>query len=175
MLMYKRNGQKGPLELTPSQLSLYNGTDPSLPIYLAVNGSVFDVSANRPTYGPGGSYHFFSGRDATRAFVTGCFQEDLTPDLRGVEEMFIPVDGEDEDEVLSEEEKEARREEDLRNAWERVRKQVDHWEGFFRKHKDYVEVGKVVGGEELGEKRELCAGAKKQKPKRKKGKGKGKD
>lgn len=150
---------------------------------MAVNGTVFDVSANKLTYGPGGSYHFFAGRDATRAYVTGCFLDDLTPDLRGVEEMFIPVDndadGEEEEEVLSEEEKEARRVEEMENAKAKIRKQVAHWEGFYRKHKDYVEVGKVVGvDKEAGEKRELCAAAKKQRPKRKKGKkgqGKGKD
>ncbi|KAK2762271.1 hypothetical protein FQN54_001281 [Arachnomyces sp. PD_36] len=166
---------KGPVQLTPSQLALYNGTDPDLPIYVAVNGSVFDVSSNRPTYGPGGSYSFFAGRDATRAYVTGCFQEDLTPDIRGVEEMFLPVeggDGDEEFELLSEAEKEAKREEEMRNAVAKVKKQVNHWEGFFRKHKDYLEVGKVVGVEDEGEKRELCAAAKKQRPKRKKAKAK---
>jgi hypothetical protein len=30
--------------------------------------------------------------EATRAFVTGCFKEDLTNDLRGVEIMFLPVE-----------------------------------------------------------------------------------
>lgn len=58
---------------------------------MAVNGTVYDVSAAPSTYGPGGPYHIFAGRDATRAFVTGCFQQDLTPDIRGVEEMFMPV------------------------------------------------------------------------------------
>src|SRR5205814_4778334 len=67
---------------------LYDGTNPDLPIYLAINGTIFDVSASRHIYGPGGSYHFFAGHDATRAYVTGCFTEDITPDLRGVEEML---------------------------------------------------------------------------------------
>ncbi len=83
--------QRGPIHLTPEELSLYNGTDKSLPIYLAINGTIYDVSASPSFYGPGGSYHFFAGREGTRAFVTGCFEEDLTPDMRGVEEMFIPV------------------------------------------------------------------------------------
>ncbi|KAI9179593.1 hypothetical protein H9P43_004921 [Blastocladiella emersonii ATCC 22665] len=72
------------LTLTPAELALYNGTDPTLPIYLAVMGDVFDVTAGREYYGPGGGYSFFSGRDAGRAFVTGCFQTHLTPDLRGL-------------------------------------------------------------------------------------------
>lgn len=84
--------QRGSLVLTESELSIYNGSDPSLPIYLALNSSVYDVSASPHFYGPGGSYHFFSGRDATRAFITGCFDEDLNGDLRGVEEMFVPTE-----------------------------------------------------------------------------------
>ena len=85
----------GPISLTPAELSLYNGTDVSLPIYLAINGTIYDVSASPSFYGPGGGYHFFAGNDGTRAFVTGCFSEDVTPDLRGVEEMFLPVDDDD--------------------------------------------------------------------------------
>ncbi|KAL8817819.1 MAG: hypothetical protein Q9223_003428, partial [Gallowayella weberi] len=91
---------RGPITLTPAELSLYNGTDPSLPIYLALNSSIYDVTASPHMYGPGGMYAIFSGRDATRAFVTGCFTpEHLNHDLRGVEEMFIPVD--DPDEVVA--------------------------------------------------------------------------
>ncbi|KAF2816547.1 uncharacterized protein BDZ99DRAFT_458406 [Mytilinidion resinicola] len=83
---------QGPVRLTDKQLEAYDGTDPNKPVYIALNGTIYDVSAGRKTYGPGGSYHFFAGRDAARAFITGCFQEDLTPDLRGVEEMFVPRD-----------------------------------------------------------------------------------
>ncbi|KAF2466423.1 uncharacterized protein BDR25DRAFT_336568 [Lindgomyces ingoldianus] len=83
---------QGGVFLTDDQLLAYDGTDPKKPIYLALNGTIYDVSASPQTYGPGGSYHFFAGRDAARAFLTGCFQEDLTPDLRGVEQMYMPVD-----------------------------------------------------------------------------------
>ncbi|KAF2183774.1 hypothetical protein K469DRAFT_689898 [Zopfia rhizophila CBS 207.26] len=83
---------KGQVYLTDEQLRAYDGTDPRKPIYLALNGTIYDVSASPQTYGPGGSYHFFAGRDAARAFLTGCFQEDQTPDLRGVEMMYMPVD-----------------------------------------------------------------------------------
>ncbi|KAL2822378.1 heme/steroid binding domain protein [Aspergillus cavernicola] len=158
---------KGPQNLTPTQLLLHDGTNPAYPIYVAVNGTIFDVSANPHMYGPGGSYNFFAGRDATRAFVTGCFQEDLTDDLRGVEEMFIPLD--EDAEMLSSGERKKRREQDLRAARKRVEKQVAHWVGFFGKHKKYFEVGRVVkgAGEGEGEIRELCEAAKKQRPKRK--------
>lgn len=71
---------------TEEQLALYDGRDSSLPIYLAVDGMVFDVSAKPETYGLLGPYGFFSGKDASRAFATGCFQTDLTHDLRGLSE-----------------------------------------------------------------------------------------
>ncbi|KAI6911910.1 hypothetical protein KC318_g1655 [Hortaea werneckii] len=81
----------GPLRLTDAELALYNGTDPTKPVLLALNGTIYDVSAGRRVYGPGGSYHVFAGKDAARGFVTGCFAEDGTPDLRGVEWTYVPV------------------------------------------------------------------------------------
>ncbi|KAL4909931.1 hypothetical protein BDW74DRAFT_173410 [Aspergillus multicolor] len=165
---------KGPVNLTPSELALYDGTSPDTPIYVAINGTIFDVSANPRMYGPGGGYHFFAGRDATRAFVTGCFAEDLTDDLSGVEEMFIPIDEPEELEKLSSGERKKQREQDLRNARKKVDKAIAHWVGFFGKHQKYFEVGKVVKSAEdvdkIKGKRELCETARKQRPKREKAK-----
>lgn len=45
---------------------------------------MYDVTAGRSYYGPGGGYSFFSGRDASRAYITGCFSTHLTHDLRGL-------------------------------------------------------------------------------------------
>lgn len=75
------------LNLTLEQLALYNGSDKLLPIYVAINGLVYDVSRSRETYGPGGSYAFFSGKDSARAFSTGCFNkpDEFTYDLRGLD------------------------------------------------------------------------------------------
>lgn len=50
---------------------------------LAIKGDVFDVSAGRIHYSIGSPYHFFAGRDASRAYVTGCFSTHLTHDVRG--------------------------------------------------------------------------------------------
>jgi len=83
-------------------LAQYDGSDPNKPIYLAIeylyfakclinSGDVYDVSANRRIYGPGGGYGFFAGRDAARAFVTGCFKEDLTHDIRGLDPRQLEV------------------------------------------------------------------------------------
>ncbi|CAG7942488.1 unnamed protein product [Penicillium nalgiovense] len=157
---------QGPVTLTPSQLSLYNGTDTNLPLYVAVNGTIFDVSANRMIYGPGGSYNFFAGRDATRAFVTGCFKEDLTKDLRGVEIMFLPVE-DVEDERMTSAQRKIRREKELRAARARVEETVKRWTGFFANHAKYFEAGRVVeDGGVHGEPWPLCESAQKQRPKR---------
>ncbi|KAI0079733.1 cytochrome b5 [Panus rudis PR-1116 ss-1] len=67
-------------------LAQFDGTDESKPIYLAIDGDVYDVSAGRATYGPGGSYHIMAGKDAARAFATGCFATHQTHDLRGLSE-----------------------------------------------------------------------------------------
>ncbi|GAA0157277.1 transmembrane signal receptor [Lithospermum erythrorhizon] len=67
------------------ELSLYNGTDPNLPIFLGVLGSVFDVTKGKSHYGEGGGYNHFAGRDASRAFVSGNFTGDgLTDSLQGL-------------------------------------------------------------------------------------------
>lgn len=60
---------------TTSELKQYTGEDPDKPIYLAILGQVFDVTKGKEHYGKGGGYGFFSGRDGTRAFVTGDFTE----------------------------------------------------------------------------------------------------
>ncbi|KRZ48994.1 Neuferricin -like protein [Trichinella nativa] len=56
---------------TKSELSSYDGSVKSKGLYLAILGRIYDVSRGREHYGPGGAYHIFAGRDATRAFVTG--------------------------------------------------------------------------------------------------------
>ncbi|KAJ3383423.1 hypothetical protein HDU92_004217 [Lobulomyces angularis] len=70
---------------TVEELSKYDGTNPDLPIYLAILGKVYDVTAGRQYYNAiDGSYGFFSGKDATRSYITGCFKTHLTHDLRGL-------------------------------------------------------------------------------------------
>ncbi|TKA26989.1 hypothetical protein B0A50_05180 [Salinomyces thailandicus] len=85
--------QSGKQDLTDAELKAYDGSDPSKPLYLAINGTIYDVSAGRGFYGPGGHYGHFAGRDATRAWVTECWEteDQLTHDMRGlVEAMFLP-------------------------------------------------------------------------------------
>jgi hypothetical protein len=44
------------IQLTEKELKEYDGTDAEKPIYLAINGTIFDVSASPAFYGPGGHY-----------------------------------------------------------------------------------------------------------------------
>lgn len=82
------------VNLTLDQLAQYDGTIAGNPIYIAINGSVFDVSSSAHIYGPQGSYKMFSGRDCARAFCTGCFNkpDELTYDLRGLEDVECDVE-----------------------------------------------------------------------------------
>lgn len=163
--------QRGPLLLTPSELALYNGTSPTLPLYISINHTIYDVSANSGMYGPGASYNVFAGRDATRAFITGCFAQDLTDDLRGVEEMFLPLDYDDESSLPSSEyEREYTLKMEMKEAKRMVKAHVKGWQDFYAKSDRYFEVGRLVdsgeGGDGKWEKRELCESAQKGRGKR---------
>ncbi len=46
-------------------LAQYNGADSSLPIYIAFDGDVYDVTLGRSYYEPGGAYAFLAGTDGT--------------------------------------------------------------------------------------------------------------
>ncbi|KAE8056236.1 hypothetical protein FH972_013026 [Carpinus fangiana] len=80
------------MELTAQQLSQYNGTDPSKPIYVAVKGRIFDVTNGKSFYGPGGAYALFAGKDASRALAKmSKNDEDVSPSLDGLSEKEIGV------------------------------------------------------------------------------------
>jgi len=160
----------GPVHYTDADLAAYDGTDPLKPILLAINGTIYDVSLGRRHYGPGGSYHFFAGADASRAFVTSCFQEDRNPDLRGVEDMFIPLDNPEVDSLYTKGQLKALREQERRKAREQVHAGLKHWVDFFASGK-YPEVGKVQrrpGWENEGPVKELCKRAQEGRPKSRK-------
>lgn len=63
----------------PSTLQKFNGKDDPK-VYLAVKGKVFDVTAGKGFYGPGGPYENFAGRDASRGLAYNSFDPSvLTP------------------------------------------------------------------------------------------------
>ncbi|KAK5131529.1 hypothetical protein LTR08_000856 [Meristemomyces frigidus] len=181
--------------LTDAQLREYDGSDPDKPLYLAINGTIFDVSSGRGFYGPGGHYGHFAGRDANRAWVTECWdsEDQLTHDMRGVEEMFMPkymdaefadaADGKGEaGEALraqakqvierfgrvTKKERRRRKEEETPEALEKVDAALAHWVKFFSGSGKYAQVGKVVrdeGWEKTApEPPALCEAAKKRRP-----------
>ncbi len=53
-------------EFTLQELREFDGTN-GKPVYIALKGQVFDVSAG--PYGPGGGYSFLAGKDASRALA----------------------------------------------------------------------------------------------------------
>jgi len=50
---------------TESELSKFDGSDGSAPIYLALNGLVYDVSTGRDFYKTDGPYHYLAGKDSS--------------------------------------------------------------------------------------------------------------
>ncbi|ODV95546.1 hypothetical protein PACTADRAFT_3242 [Pachysolen tannophilus NRRL Y-2460] len=102
------------LNLSVEELSLFNGSDPKLPIYIAIGGRIYDVSSSSKIYGVGNSYNKFSGKDASRVFHTGCLykEDEYTYDLRGLDEE---------------------------KAW----KDIHQWQNYYDNHKKYWYVGTV--------------------------------
>lgn len=126
---YLITGEK--LNITMGELLLFDGSDPKLPIYVGVNGVLFDVTASRNVYGPGGSYHGFAGNDGARLFHNGCFhrKDQLTYDLRGL----------DHDTLLQD---------------------IENWRKFYQSNRNYWQVGHVIHDELVGEPPAVCNGLK---------------
>lgn len=101
---------------TPQTLSKYNGHDEAK-IYIAIKGTVFDVSQGRQFYGPSGPYSNFAGHDASRGLALNSFEMDT---IRGFDQPIDDLKG------LSKDELEA----------------LNGWEEHFRKK--YPVVGKLV-------------------------------
>ena len=55
-------------KISMADLEAHNGSDPALPIFLAIEGVVYNVSKGRQFYGPDGVYPF-AGRECARAFA----------------------------------------------------------------------------------------------------------
>ncbi|KAF8625320.1 hypothetical protein AX15_005450 [Amanita polypyramis BW_CC] len=51
---------------TPEELKQYDGSVPGGPIYVAIKGTVFDVTHKEDVYGAGKSYNVFAGKDGSK-------------------------------------------------------------------------------------------------------------
>ena len=57
-----------PVRLTLAELAAYDGTDKKKPMYIAISGDIYDVTAGKDFYGPDGIYPF-AGHECARAFA----------------------------------------------------------------------------------------------------------
>lgn len=159
--------QKEDEQFTLEELAKYTGEPEDMPVYLSINGTVYDVSANRRMYGPGGSYHWFAGVDASRAFVTGCFATHRTLNMQGVQEMFLPLDDPETDSQIKPEELAEMKKRELEDANRKVYDALKHWVDFFASSDKYFKVGKLAIPESWEEPPKWCDAAVKGRKKRK--------
>ena len=68
--------EKDALTMTATELATYTGEDDDdSPLYICISGRIYDVTAGERFYGVDGKYHLFVGKDATRAYATGCLED----------------------------------------------------------------------------------------------------
>ncbi|KAI9222417.1 cytochrome b5-like heme/steroid binding domain-containing protein [Blastocladiella britannica] len=67
---------ESPMEMTPAQLAEFDNADTGKPVYVAIKGIIFDVSANREMYPHAKGYGLFAGKDASRALAKSSLDVD---------------------------------------------------------------------------------------------------
>jgi len=81
-----------PRNFTFKQLLHFDGKrcdklDEDKPVYLSINGKVFDVSKGREFYGPGAPYEMFAGHECGVALVKMSFDESYLDDIAGCKSL----------------------------------------------------------------------------------------
>jgi membrane-associated progesterone receptor component len=72
---------------TLEELHSFNGAQDDQPIYIALNGKVYDVSSGRHFYGPGTSYHALAGHDASVALAKSSLEaQDIDAPLSSLQD-----------------------------------------------------------------------------------------
>ncbi|CAA7263468.1 unnamed protein product [Cyclocybe aegerita] len=72
---------------TTEELKQYDGSDPSKPIYVAIKGTIFDVTHKSDVYGAGKSYNIFAGKDGSRGLgMSSLKPEDAVADYSTLDE-----------------------------------------------------------------------------------------
>ena len=78
-----------PVALTLAELATFDGADNAKPMYIAIRGTIFDVSTGKDFYGPDGMYPF-AGRECARAFaLISTDLADCNADLTGLGAMEL--------------------------------------------------------------------------------------
>ncbi|KAI9638227.1 cytochrome b5-like heme/steroid binding domain-containing protein [Dioszegia hungarica] len=73
-----------------ADLAKHDGSDPSKPIYIAIKGRVFDVTAKKEMYGVGGGYHVFAGKDASKGLgMSSLDAKDAVADYSGLDDKQL--------------------------------------------------------------------------------------
>ncbi|KAF4507858.1 hypothetical protein G6O67_004310 [Ophiocordyceps sinensis] len=71
--------------ISPAELAKADGVDGGK-CYVAIKGKIYDVTGNK-AYQPGGSYHIFAGKDASRALAkTSTKPEDVQADWQHLDD-----------------------------------------------------------------------------------------
>lgn len=88
----EENEPDPPRNFTVKQLLNFDGTkdpktDEDKPVYLSVNGIVFDVSDGRNFYGPDGPYEAFAGHECGVALAKMSFDKEHLDDLAGCKDL----------------------------------------------------------------------------------------
>ncbi|XP_012549422.1 neuferricin homolog [Bombyx mori] len=60
---------------TYDELARYNGIE-NAKLYLAVLGTIYDVTKGEKHYAKGATYHYFVGKDGSRGLITGDFRDE---------------------------------------------------------------------------------------------------
>jgi len=72
---------------TPEELRVYDGSVPGKPIYVAIKGTIFDVSRKADVYGLGKSYNVFAGKDGSKGLgMSSLKPQDAVADYKDLDE-----------------------------------------------------------------------------------------
>ncbi|KAJ3026195.1 UNVERIFIED_CONTAM: hypothetical protein HDU68_006069 [Siphonaria sp. JEL0065] len=64
---YGTRATPGTKVFSTQELAQFDGSNESAPVYLAIKGTVYDVSSARKMYSAGSGYSVFAGKDASKA------------------------------------------------------------------------------------------------------------